>query len=397
MQIVLFDSPKYKRFLPLAFTRPIADFRWGILTIKEKWEKFTGLNTSCLTQDYLNKKFKHKIKGESLYINAQLLPWGAGFNHEIKNLKPNQKLLYSNGELLALNSPQPIESLSDLHTFSAQCEPLQAKEEYFSLERPWDLFSQNARELENDFELLTKGRTSEPIPQGNTIIGNKIFLEKGAKISSSIINTATGSVYLDKDAEIMEGCIVRGGLALGEGAQLKMGAKIYGASTFGPHCKVGGEVNNSILFGYSNKGHDGFLGNSVLGEWCNLGADTNNSNLKNNYSHVKVWSYESEMYANTQLQFCGLLMADHAKSGINTMFNTGTTVGVASNVFGSDFPPKFIPSFSWGGASGFETFRIEKAFEMAEKMCERRGVPFTDIDKEIFRHIFSLTEKYRQF
>jgi UDP-N-acetylglucosamine diphosphorylase/glucosamine-1-phosphate N-acetyltransferase len=222
-----------------------------------------------------------------------------------------------------------------------------------------------------------------------------LFLEPGAKAQASIFNTQTGPIYLGKDSEVMEGCLVRGGLALCEGAGLKMGAKIYGPTTIGPHAKVGGEVNNSVILGYSNKGHEGFLGNSVLGEWCNLGADTNNSNLKNTYDAVDIWDYAQGRYRSTGLQFCGLFMGDHAKTGINTMLNTGTVVGVAANVFGGGFPPKFIPDFSWGGAEGLTTHRLDKALQTAKAVMARRNTPLTEAAAQLLQAVFQQTKAYR--
>ena len=243
--------------------------------------------------------------------------------------------------------------------------------------------------------MLTKGRKSQFLPENNTILGKDIFIEKGAKVSCSILNAEDGPIYIGKNAEVMEGSIIKGPFAMGESAVLKMGAKIYGATTLGPYCKVGGEVSNSVFFGYSSKAHDGFLGNSVIGEWCNLGADSNISNLKNNYAHVKLWNYEIERFINTELQFCGLIMGDHSKCGINTMFNTGTVVGVSSNVFGSGFPRNFIPSFNWGGAAGFSIYKLLKAFEVAEKVFERRKLRFDKIDKNILTQVYDMTKRYR--
>ncbi|MGY6561500.1 MAG: GlmU family protein [Luteibaculaceae bacterium] len=394
--IILFDNLTYKQLLPFTYTRPTALLRWGGLTIQEKWQKAQAASVTVFTRNYLRKKYPTVCNTEvKLYVNASVLPWH-GFAEALLNLNSNTALVDAKSNVLAFKSSESFTDLAALFNYVAQAPKEVYRSEIICLQHSWQLFAENAREIELDFKVLTKDKLSAPIPEGNTIIGNQIFLEPGAKITASVINTTSGPVYLSKDAEIMEGCLVRGGLFLGEGAQLKMGAKIYGASTFGPFCKVGGEVNNSILFGYSNKGHDGFLGNSVLGEWCNLGADTNNSNLKNNYSSIKVWSYETEMYADTGLQFCGLMMGDHSKSSINAMFNTGTVVGVAANVFGSGFPPKLVPSFSWGGSEGFETFLLPKAIEMAKKMCERRHIDFTEVDEEIFGHIFSMSQKFRK-
>jgi UDP-N-acetylglucosamine diphosphorylase/glucosamine-1-phosphate N-acetyltransferase len=244
---------------------------------------------------------------------------------------------------------------------------------------------------------LTKGRKSQPLNNSCRNIGKgKIFIEEGASANDTTFNTTTGCIYIGKDAEVMEGSVVRGPFALCEHSVLKMSSKIYGATTIGPHSKVGGEVNNSVVFGYSNKAHDGFLGNSVIGEWCNLGADTNNSNLKNNYANVKLWNYSGENFIDTGLQFCGLIMGDHSKCGINTMFNTGTVAGVSSNIFGSGFPRNFIPSFSWGGAQGFTTYRFEHAIETAQLVMQRRNTELTDNDKDILKYIFDNDEKFRK-
>jgi UDP-N-acetylglucosamine diphosphorylase/glucosamine-1-phosphate N-acetyltransferase len=245
--------------------------------------------------------------------------------------------------------------------------------------------------------LLTKGRTSAPISDTVQVLGKDVFFEEGAKAEFVTINANTGPVYIGKDAEIMEGSVIRGPFALCEHSAVKLSAKIYGPTTIGPESKVGGELNNVVIQGYSNKGHDGFLGNSVLGEWCNIGADSNNSNLKNNYAEVRLWDYETACFAKTGLQFCGLIMGDHSKCGINTMFNTGTVVGVSANIYGSGFPRNFVPSFSWGGASGFTEYKTNKAFEVAAKVFERRGLEFDEVEQRILDHVFEMTKVYRKF
>jgi UDP-N-acetylglucosamine diphosphorylase/glucosamine-1-phosphate N-acetyltransferase len=259
-----------------------------------------------------------------------------------------------------------------------------------------DIFSMNGSELEKDFAAITKGRKSAPISATNTVMApEKVFLEEGAIVECAVLNGSSGPIYIAKDAEIMEGSLVRGPFSLGEHSQLKLGAKIYGPTTIGPHCKVGGEVNNCVIFGYSNKAHDGFIGNSVIGEWCNLGADTNTSNLKNNYAEVKLWNYPAEKYLKTGMQFCGTIMGDHSKCGINTMFNTGTVIGVSANIFGAGYPRNFIPDFSWGGAQGFETFSIAKSFEVAKIVFSRRGLVFDEIEQDILVYVFNETQKFR--
>jgi UDP-N-acetylglucosamine diphosphorylase/glucosamine-1-phosphate N-acetyltransferase len=266
---------------------------------------------------------------------------------------------------------------------------IEFEESLIILENRWDIYQYNGLVLKADFDLITQGRDSQTLSETNTVIGDKnlVFLEEGAQVEASILNVKEGPIYIGKNAEIMEGSVVRGSLALCESAGLKLSTKVYGPTTLGPHCKVGGEVNNVVFQAYSNKGHDGFLGNSVIGEWCNLGADTNSSNLKNNYSKVSAYSYETGKIEKTDVQFMGLIMGDHSKSGINTMFNTATVVGVSANIYGADFPEKVIESFVWGGASGFVPFKLEKAIEVAKAMMSRRHVEFTAGDLEIFTHL----------
>lgn len=392
MNIILFDDPTIRiNLLPLTFTRPVADIRIGILTIREKWEKITQATTSSKTEIYLSTKYptEYTIDTDNIWINGAVLP-----NHslleEIKALQPQQVLL-KNDTIIAINSGNeqayPVHALT--HDSFVKMDLLS---EITQITVPWDIFSKNDAALRADYDLLTTGRESLPVSATNQVIGlNEIFLEEGAKVECSILNASTGPIYIGKDAEVMEGSIIRGPFALGEHSALKLGTKIYGATTIGPHSKVGGEVNNSVIFGYSNKAHDGFLGNSVIGEWCNLGADTNNSNLKNNYGQVKLWNYGKNDYVSTGLTFCGLIMGDHSKCGINTMFNTGTVVGVNANIFGAGFPSTHIPSFSWGGASGSTEYKIQNAFEVAARVFERRGMIFDEQEQKILTHIFDST------
>lgn len=393
MNYILFDDSARFSLLPLTFTRPVADIRIGILTIREKWEKMLNAKTSSQTQAYLSKKFplELSIDEDNNWINGSICPTQQ-LTEEIRSLKPNQVLLSSN-IVLAANTGSGINFNSELidgfTKFESKVKPMRVS-------NTWDIFSMNGEAITSDYELITAGRMSLALSNTNQVIaGSTIFVEEGAKVECAILNASTGPIYIGKDAEIMEGSIIRGPFALCEHSTLKLGAKIYGPTTIGPHCKVGGEINNSVIFGYSNKAHDGFLGNSVLGEWCNIGADTNNSNLKNNYAEVKLWNYEKEKFVNTGLTFCGLIMGDHCKCGINTMFNTGTVVGVNANIFGSGFPRNFIPSFSWGGASGFSTYKIRDAFDVAKRVYERRGLVFNEIEQEILTHIFESTVKYR--
>lgn len=390
MNYILFDGPFRNNLLPFTFTRPVADIRIGILTIREKWEIYLGYTTTTITEEYLSIKYPMVEMDENVMINASYLP-NAELVEMIKNLEENQAI-FKNEDVIAFFAKSAQDEI-DFDSFEA----IEYDEEVIKIEHTWDIFKKNGQAIEDDFELLTKNRRSQPIPPGNNIIsGHNIFIEEGARLEFATLNASTGSIYIGKNAEIMEGSIIRGPFALCDHAAVKLGAKIYGPTTIGPHSKVGGEVNNSVLFGYSNKGHDGFLGNSVLGEWCNLGADTNNSNLKNNYAEVRLWDYSTETFAKTGLQFCGLMMGDHSKCGINTMFNTGTVVGVSANIFGSGFPRNFVPSFSWGGNAGFTTYLTNKAFEVAEVVMSRRDVQLTDVEKAILEHVFEITKKYRK-
>lgn len=390
MNYILFDGIVRKALLPFTFTRPVADIRVGILTIREKWEKYLGYTTTTLTEEYLSEKFPMVEMEENIMINSAFLPNDI-MVEMIKSLEKNQAIVKGE-EIIAFYTNDTQEEIDfedyDLIDYEGDC---------ISIENTWDIFSKNDIALREDFELLTEGRASQPIPKSvNVIAPENIFIEKGAKLEFVTLNASTGPIYIGRNSEIMEGSVIRGPFALCESGRVKLATKVYGATTVGPHGVIGGEVNNSVIFGYSNKGHDGFLGNSVLGEWCNIGADSNNSNLKNNYEEVRLWSYENEGFARTGLQFCGLMMGDHSKCGINTMFNTGTVVGVSANIFGSGFPRNFVPSFSWGGASGFTTYMTKKVFETAKIVMARRNMEFTEQDAKILEHVFEETKKYRK-
>lgn len=393
MNFILFDQ-NWEDLLPLSYTRPVSEMRVGILTIKEKWEAYLQVNTSYLTQEYLTEKYPLKTAENNVFVNASFLP-DQDIADLVLGLKPNQAIMY--GENILAISVNESNSSSFSGKLAENTELIPIEKEVSKINHPWDIFSLNGKELEKDYQLLTKGRTSQKISKSNSILGNQIFVEEGAKIECAILNSTSGPIYIGKDAEIMEGSIIRGPFAICEHSATKLGTKIYGPTTIGPHSKVGGELNNVVIFGFSNKAHDGFLGNSVIGEWCNIGADSNNSNLKNNYAEVKMWNYVKNKFIPTGLQFCGLIMGDHSKCGINTMFNTGTVVGVSANIFGDGFPRNFIPSFSWGGASGFTEFKPDKAFEVAEKVFARRELTFNDIEKNILMHIHKDSEKHRAF
>ena len=389
MNYILFDGPNRAALLPFTYTRPVADIRVGIMTIREKWELYLGVTTTTVTEDYLSDKYPMVEMEQNIMINASYIPNEALVN-QIKNLKENQAI-FDGDTMVAFYSLEDQEI--DFNTFKT----VKLKGTLLKVETTWDIFSKNGEAIEADFKLLTANRISAPIPEQTVAFNSEaIFIEDGAVLPLCVLNATNGPIYIGKNTEIMEGSMVRGPFALCEGSTLKMGTKIYGPTTVGPYSKVGGEVNNSVFFGYSNKGHDGFLGNSVIGEWCNLGAGTNNSNLKNNYAEVRLWSYETENFAKTGLQFCGLMMGDHSKCGINTMFNTGTVVGVSANIFGSGFPRNFIPSFSWGGANGFSTYRTTKAFEVAVEVMKRRDFEFSTQESAILEHVFEASSAYRK-
>lgn len=396
MAILLSDAGLHKHLLPLTYTRPVGALRAGILTIAEAWERLVDMPVGYLAEAYLQTKFPAVKAERILEVHGGLLPTEA-IAAAVLDLEPGQVLL-KRGEPLAFCLEGAAHAAEmDWIVPPAFLKQVELKGEVVLIERPWHLFQNCASAIASDFKLLTEGRRSAPLSALNTVIGDAelVFLEEGAKVEASILNTVNGPIWIGKDAEVMEGCMIRGPFALGDHAQLKMGAKIYGACSFGPECRVGGEVNNSVILGYSNKGHDGFLGNSVLGEWCNLGADTNTSNLKNTYGNVAAWNYTDEALVTTGQQFLGLVMGDHAKSGINTMFNTGTVAGPCANIFGGGFPPKHIPAFAWGGAEGFETYTLDKAFSTCRRVMERRQVPSTLDDEAILRHIFEVTAPFR--
>lgn len=383
MNFILFDDPSIRaNLLPLTFTRPVAEMRVGILTITEKWERHLNAKASFLTQPYLSEKYHANISDDNLFVNGALCP-DQKLATEIIDLKPGEAI-YKNNTVLAVRTHE--EELPEVIPG-----PVKNWEGDITLiDHLWKLFQSNGQQIRNDFNLITAGRKSQPITDKYTQVYHEenIFLEEGAWTKAAILNAENGPIYIGKNAHVQEGAILRGPFSLGEESIVNMGGKMRADTTIGPFCKIGGEVSNSILFGYSNKGHEGFLGNSVLGEWCNLGADTNTSNLKNNYDVVKLWNYSKNKFESTGLPFCGLIMGDHSKAGINTMFNTGTVVGVSANVFGDGYPRNFIPSFSWGGAAGFITYKFEKAMETAERVMGRRNIELTEIERKILKEVF---------
>ncbi|HEY8402632.1 MAG TPA: GlmU family protein [Cytophagaceae bacterium] len=376
MNIVLFDSPGIRQsLLPLTFTRPISLIRIGILTIAEKWQKYLNSDVSFLTEEYLQKKYPFQSGPKNLYINGAVCPTPE-LIAAIASLKEGVTLMQGEVEIAYIGR------ISD--------KVRQFEGDITIVQYPWDIFTFNSIEIQRDFDLMTRGRKSAEIQDPHTVVYCKenVFVEEGAKIRASVLNAEGGPIYIGKNSEISEGSMIRGPFALCNNAIVNMGSKINKDTTIGPYCKVGGEVANAVLFAYSNKGHDGFVGNTVIGEWCNLGAGTSTSNLKNNYSMVQVYNYKHRSFVNSGRQFVGLVMGDHSKSSINTMFNTGTVVGVSANVFDAGFPNKFIPSFSWGSPEGFTTYKLDKAYESAERMMERRHLRLEEEDKEILKEVF---------
>ncbi len=369
------DNDLHHKFNPLTLTRPVVDLRFGILTIRETWallfkSKQIEIEAVFKTEPYLQEKYPNTVEAD-LEI--------AG------NCKPSKQLLDA---ILLLNENESL--TVNGRWIATKGKKLKQKstvlDDCIWLGAIWELFQKNDQAIALDFELLTTGLTSEKISTSNQVINPEhIFIAPGAKIECAILNASQGPIYISENAEVMEGSMIRGPFSLGIKSTVKMGAKIYGATTIGPECKVGGEISNCIIQGYSNKGHDGFIGNSIIGEWCNLGADTNSSNLKNNYGPVKIYDFKTKALKLTDLLFCGLLMGDHSKTGINTMLNTATSVGVSANIFGAEFPPKYIPSFSWGVT---QPFKYDRAIEVAENMMKRRGIELSMADRNLLKHLF---------
>ena len=393
--IILFDDESREKMLPLSYTRPVAELRTGIFTIKERWEKLLKGQASFITSEYLSEKYPLNLEPDNIVINGALMP-NDRLVRLIEQLEPNEALM-ADGDLLAarLNVIQ-FQHLIQNESVDAIIGIELADTPFIHLIYPWDLFLSLRATIEYDFQIITRGRTSQSIPAFNQVLApDNIFLEEGAQVTGSILNAQSGPIYIGKNAQVMEGAIIRGPVTIGEGSIIKMGAKIYGPTAIGPNCKIGGEVKEAVLLGNSNKAHDGFLGNSIIGEWCNLGAGTNVSNLKNNYSNVRMWDHNTKNMRDTGLQYVGMVMGDHSKSGINTMFNTGTIVGVAANIFGAGYPPKFIPSFTWGGAEGLSTHRLDDALHTAHRVVARRDTVLAPAEENILRHVFELTEPDR--
>lgn len=387
MNFILFDTEQeHGNLLPLTFTRPVAELRIGIETIRNKWERILPGDYSYQTAPYLTAKYPTHATDDNIFIAAHLLPTEA-LAQQIANLQPNEAIGDEN-EIWAYRGNQYTPNETTPNRLISPCETPD------SIRFPFDIFSKNGKEIDADFNRITHGRTSAPLSTTCTLIGDPslLFIEEGATVECSTLNTKNGPIYIGKDAEIMETCAVRGPLAMCEHAVLNMGTKVYGPTTLGPYCKCGGELNNVVFTGYSNKAHDGFLGNAVIGEWCNLGADTVSSNLKNTYAEVRVWNYPLRTFRPSGLQFCGLIMGDHSKAGINTMFNTATVVGVGCNIYGAGFPRTHIASFSEGGAQGFKELGLNRFFDIAERVMARRHKELTEADRQLYTYLFEHKE-----
>jgi UDP-N-acetylglucosamine diphosphorylase/glucosamine-1-phosphate N-acetyltransferase len=393
--LILFDDEFRDALKPFTYTRPVSEIRLGAMTIREKWEHVLQTKASYITADYLAEKYPIVISDDNILINGAVLP-NDRLLKLVNQLDLNEALLLE-GQLIATRLRKDQIDLLVSSDFADEISGFQIKgTPLIKIQNKWDIFQYNRAAIEYDFQILTAGRQSQPISSTNRILSkDNVFLEEGAYVECAILNAQSGPIYVGKNATVMEGSILKGPVTVGESATVKMGAKIYGPTTVGPYCKAGGEIKRSVLFAHSNKSHDGYMGDSVIGEWCNLGADTNTSNLKNNYTEIKMWNYSLDTFEPTGHLFCGLMMGDHSKTGINTMINTGTVIGVSANVFGAGYPRTFIPSFSWGGNRGFQTFQIEKALETARTVIGRRGVPMTDTDENILREIFQSSTQYR--
>ena len=389
MNIVLFDQPEvWADMLPLTYTRPLADIRVGIDTIAGKWQASLPGDYSFLpAEDYLLEKYPCAVANDdedALFIAGHILP-DAALTEAVGRLQPGQQLCASDSTVIARRGAPDGETLI-------------WDNEYKAIQRPYNIFMLAGYGIASDFARITAGRKSAPLSATNTVVGDPslVFIEEGAKVECAIINVTGGPVYVGANAEIMEGSLLRGPVALCEHAVVNMGARIYGATVVGPYCKVGGEINNVVFLGYSNKAHDGYLGNAVIGQWCNLGAGCVASNLKNNYTPVKLWSYPARRFVPTGLQFCGLIMADHSKAGINTMFNTGTVIGVGVNIHQAGFPRAFVASFSDGGSSsGFTDVPLASFLDTAARVMARRGVELTEADCRMFAKIKAAAEQYK--
>jgi UDP-N-acetylglucosamine diphosphorylase/glucosamine-1-phosphate N-acetyltransferase len=397
MNIILFDSEVRAELLPFTYLRPVSELRVGILTIREKWEQRLGTRASYITQDYLAGKYTIDYSSDNYLINGSVLP-SDQLIRLMQDMEIGQAYLQDEELIVARLDGDHIERLIQDEDIGELRGADIADTSFLKINHLWDIYRLNGQALQDDFDWITRGRLSQPISETNRVLGaDNIFIEAGATIEFATINALNGPVYIGRDVLVMEGCLIRGGLAMGEGSVMKMGTRIYGPTTIGPGCKVGGEINNSVFLANSNKSHDGYLGNSVIGEWCNIGADTNCSNLKNTYEEVRLWNFTKEAFVPTGQQFCGLFLGDYSRTGINTMFNTGTVVGISANIYGHGFPRTFVPSYAWGGASGYQTFKLDKALDSADRIMSRRNLMLDIQDRLILLRVYEDSAKYRQW
>lgn len=386
MNIILFDNPVFREKLkPLTLTRPVGNLRVGIHTINKKWEAYLPIaNVSYLTEAYLDHKYVADYHETNIYIDASYLPDEA-FVGIIEKVSINEGLYYQNS-LIAFKTSHKLNF--GFEYLPEKC--AEYKDNIDVINSLPSLFLNNAHQIKLDFEKIVKGRKSAEITDPFTAVYSpeNIFIEEGVSIKAAILNAENGPIYIGKNSIIQEGSLLIGPVAIGENSMVAFGAKIRPNTTLGPVCRVGGEVGNSIFHAFTNKAHDGFLGNSYIGEWCNLGANTNNSNLKNDYKSVKLYDYSVDDLVDSGEIFCGTFMGDYSKAGISTMFNTGTVVGVSVNVYGAGFQEKFIDSFTWGGKTeGYVKYRFEKALEVINDTMSRRNLHLTDEDERILKHI----------
>ena len=400
-KIALFDTEStHADLLPISYTRPVAAFRIGIRTLREQWEAILPGEYFYRPVDFQRDKFGTVPAGESdiYFVAGNLLP-DESMAERIGRLAPGEALV-SGGETLAFRGAEEDLDAGNFGT-AVEVDTSEARR----IRYVFDIFLNNAELICRDYRRMVSGRRSAPLSDSVRVIGEKcdadgnpmIFLEEGASVEGATINVKEGPVYIGRDATVMEDATLRGPIALCRNAQIKMGARIYGGTTFGPYCKIGGEVQNAVIFGYSNKAHDGYLGNAVIGEWCNLGAGVFASNLKNDYTKIRIWNYPQHKFMRTDLQFCGLIMADHSKAGINCMFNTATVVGVGVNLHGSGFPRTFVASFQEGSpAGGMTDVPLEKFYQIAERVMGRRGLTLTDADRRIYERVYEVASRYKQ-
>ena len=390
MNYILYDGRSRDALLPFTFTRPVADLRIGIFTIREKWEKYLRLTTTTLTEEYLSHKYPLVEMEQNIFINASYLP-NPDFFKAVKYLKPNHKII-CDGDVLAFYSREDQEEIALEHYDVIELKNIS------SIQNKWDLCLKNKCAMRQDFEWIKENDISEEIPQGVQVVNkSQIFIEQGATIFPCVLNASEGPIYIGKNATVLDGALIRGPFALGENSVVKMGAKIYGSTSIGPNCKVGGELKNSIFFANSNKGHEGYIGDSVIGEWCNLGAGTSVSNLKNTLSNIKMWTYEDHLYEDSQQLYCGLMLGDYSRTGVNSTLNSGTVVGVSVNIFGEGFMKKFMPSFTWGRKEKNQIYKLKKALSTATRSMELSNQEITKEELHILEEIFYQTKKYRDY